>query len=759
MRLQSRSTVSVDFGPTGQEIPSSWEALTLPTENGMPYNDLVKLRVSSSAAKIFSKNKTSIDVSLGCSETGGTGIRLIGGKTTAEFTSIADVKTLRDGVRSPGTMNVVVNGVQPGYYEISSRHHEFDGSGQVFINSIVEGEAVGHGIVSSTGYGNLSLLDPRFGLHSSLLHIPKSSNSNIDISFVSFQSDRTFESATHVRNARDWVDSDSNGVANYWKISTESYGTIKTGRCSQDNNAFEGAYQRVQGVSAFKIFHDDVFRRNVPYVLQLKYRSNATRLHLGVSGSYNITRFQPTSAGADIDNAPSFLYTVVVSSADAPLMFEGEGAYAYLDMDEIQVSQLFEDIGTTDSWTDASNICKSRNARLCKAKEICPAGSGLLPIFGDLRSSSTSYGATDWLPVLDGTKTNTYVTVATKYKNICNVSESYNFNLTYGGDDGNEFDIKQNLLCCQDYDQCTVALGMESGKIKDSQLSTNGDEGSFILNKRVGVSCSNPGCHINGWKLTGEWVKGTTYYQVDLLESTWVSGIATQGRGPSGTDYVKTFQVKYSADGDTFGTVETSNGDTTFQGNVDASSIVRNTFGSPVVARYVRVFPLTVSGTDSASRFEFYGGPATQCSTNIGYGSGVYVRSALTKKYLNSLSAKFENTVAGVENVFLLTNSNSAASVGAGTVLYGNKIFLKSFLTHRYLSYNIGAEGVTDTNVARQNPKVGISVSSVTSADSLEEVRNVDPRLRKTGEPSVMSMLTVGRMYGSCLMPLSLTRI
>ena len=191
MRLQSRSTVSVDFGPTGQEIPSSWEALTLPTENGMPYNDLVKLRVSSSAAKIFSKNKTSIDVSLGCSETGGTGIRLIGGKTTAEFTSIADVKTLRDGVRSPGTMNVVVNGVQPGYYEISSRHHEFDGSGQVFINSIVEGEAVGHGIVSSTGYGNLSLLDPRFGLHSSLLHIPKSSNSNIDISFVSFQSDRT----------------------------------------------------------------------------------------------------------------------------------------------------------------------------------------------------------------------------------------------------------------------------------------------------------------------------------------------------------------------------------------------------------------------------------------------------------------------------------------------------------------------------------------------------------------------------------------
>ena len=157
---------------------------------------------------------------------------------------------------------------------------------------------------------------------------------------------------------------------------------------------------------------------------------------------------------------------------------------------------------------------------------------------------------------------------------------------------------------------------------------------------------------LNGWQFN-TWTPGSSYYQVDLLTSLAVSGVATQGRGAN-SKYVKTFQVKYSADGSSFHSVRSQEGSPTFVGNVDGDSIVKNMFLFPIAARYIRIYPMTASDSQAVLRLEFYGGAVDTCITHLGYGSVVYVRSALTERYLSAATADFNSTNAAIENAFVL---------------------------------------------------------------------------------------------------------
>ena len=101
--------------------------------------------------------------------------------------------------------------------------------------------------------------------------------------------------------------------------------------------------------------------------------------------------------------------------------------------------------------------------------------------------------------------------------------------------------------------ECTSPLGMENGRIKNSQITT------------TGVA---KGTEANGWQARlnrnipqyGAWcpyVSGGSksernygqYIQIDLVNLTTITGIATQGRHPSrGIEHVTNYKISYSKD-------------------------------------------------------------------------------------------------------------------------------------------------------------------------------------------------------------------
>ena len=85
---------------------------------------------------------------------------------------------------------------------------------------------------------------------------------------------------------------------------------------------------------------------------------------------------------------------------------------------------------------------------------------------------------------------------------------------------------------------CSEALGLESGKVNDSQLSALSHfpmfsplEGRLNNEKAWCTSLNNQ------------------YLQIDLLEVRHVSALATQGYKGSFSNYVKTYEIAYSYDG------------------------------------------------------------------------------------------------------------------------------------------------------------------------------------------------------------------
>ena len=86
---------------------------------------------------------------------------------------------------------------------------------------------------------------------------------------------------------------------------------------------------------------------------------------------------------------------------------------------------------------------------------------------------------------------------------------------------------------------CSQALGLESGKVRDSQLSAS----SHFPN-----SFSPLEGRLNNKKAWCTYLSDQ-YLQIDLLEVRHVSALATQGYKESLSNYVKTYEIRYSYDG------------------------------------------------------------------------------------------------------------------------------------------------------------------------------------------------------------------
>ncbi|XP_071786324.1 retinoschisin-like isoform X2 [Asterias amurensis] len=138
-------------------------------------------------------------------------------------------------------------------------------------------------------------------------------------------------------------------------------------------------------------------------------------------------------------------------------------------------------------------------------------------------------------------------------------------------------------------------LGLEDGSIPDESLSASSNYISSHsstpaggrLNKLPGESA------IGGWHPsvadTNQWI------EVDLGNSTYVTGVLTQGRsgGPAG-QWVTMYKVQYEPPSPTcLVDVKDQLGQTQmFNGNIDRNSIVERRFFKPVLAVKIRIVPV-----------------------------------------------------------------------------------------------------------------------------------------------------------------------
>ncbi|XP_063304957.1 lactadherin isoform X1 [Pelobates fuscus] len=162
--------------------------------------------------------------------------------------------------------------------------------------------------------------------------------------------------------------------------------------------------------------------------------------------------------------------------------------------------------------------------------------------------------------------------------------------------------------------RCANALGMEGGAITDGQVTSSSMYHSFLGIQRWGPNLArlnNKGI-VNAW--TANSYDQHPWIQVNLLKPMRISGIITQGASRMGTaEYVKDFKVAYREDGSDFTFVKADEKDTNkiFAGNTDNDSRKANIFSPPLVAQYIRIYPVNCRRACTL-RFELYG-----CELNV----------------------------------------------------------------------------------------------------------------------------------------------
>ncbi|XP_022809080.1 uncharacterized protein LOC111346052 [Stylophora pistillata] len=162
---------------------------------------------------------------------------------------------------------------------------------------------------------------------------------------------------------------------------------------------------------------------------------------------------------------------------------------------------------------------------------------------------------------------------------------------------GNTANIKKFL-----FGNCSQALGMESGKISDSQLSA---PPSFVGTSPWDGRLNND----KAW-CTGSY-KG--FLEIDLKEVRHLSAIATQGFRGTFENYVITFEIEYSYDGGTWFEYKDENDKKKkFTGNGDTDTIKYNNFRGTFETRILRIYPKRYNRAGfRCLRVEVYG-----CSDN-----------------------------------------------------------------------------------------------------------------------------------------------
>ncbi|XP_053464395.1 adipocyte enhancer-binding protein 1 [Nycticebus coucang] len=156
-------------------------------------------------------------------------------------------------------------------------------------------------------------------------------------------------------------------------------------------------------------------------------------------------------------------------------------------------------------------------------------------------------------------------------------------------------------------------IGMESHRIEDNQIRA-----SSIL--RHGLGAQRGRLNIQAGADEDDYYDGawcaeddarTQWIEVDTRRTTLFTGVITQGRDSNiHDDFVTTFFVGFSNDSQTWVMYTNGYEEMTFHGNVDKDTPVLSELPEPMVARFIRIYPLTWNGS-LCMRLEVLGCPVS----------------------------------------------------------------------------------------------------------------------------------------------------
>ncbi|XP_042350292.1 coagulation factor V [Plectropomus leopardus] len=169
----------------------------------------------------------------------------------------------------------------------------------------------------------------------------------------------------------------------------------------------------------------------------------------------------------------------------------------------------------------------------------------------------------------------------------------------------------QTLFLVLDND-CSRPLGLESGSVKDSQITAINTRGYW----EPYLARLNNGGKYNAWSTE----QSNSWIQVDFQRPVVISQVATQGaRQMFYSHYVDKYVISYSTDRRKwiFYKGDSKELRKVFDGNREAYEAKTNTFFPPVVGRFIRLHPISWHNTATV-RMEFYGCELDGCSVPLG---------------------------------------------------------------------------------------------------------------------------------------------
>ncbi|XP_054443773.1 coagulation factor V isoform X2 [Pteronotus mesoamericanus] len=155
---------------------------------------------------------------------------------------------------------------------------------------------------------------------------------------------------------------------------------------------------------------------------------------------------------------------------------------------------------------------------------------------------------------------------------------------------------------------CSTPLGMESGKIENSQITASSFKKSWWGGTwEPSLGRLNAQGRVNAWQAKAN--NNKQWLQVDLLKIKKITAIVTQGCKSFSTEmYVKSYAIYYSDQGEEWKPYrqKSSMVDKIFEGNSNIKGHVKNFFNPPIISRFIRIIPKTWNQS-IALRLELFG--------------------------------------------------------------------------------------------------------------------------------------------------------
>ncbi|EDO33126.1 predicted protein, partial [Nematostella vectensis] len=154
-------------------------------------------------------------------------------------------------------------------------------------------------------------------------------------------------------------------------------------------------------------------------------------------------------------------------------------------------------------------------------------------------------------------------------------------------------------------DKCEDPLGIEEGIIEDAQMTASSAWNNNF--KRYGAHRAR--INLESWPAgwNAKRFDPDPWLQIDLGSVKTVTSVATQGLGHGNHDeWVKTYRVSTSLDGETWFVHQNGDRDKIFMGNTDGTTVKRNEFKPNLKTRWLRIHPRTWNN-NVALRLELYG--------------------------------------------------------------------------------------------------------------------------------------------------------